>query len=32
MSYDWTGIGINGAPMTDGPFVGSYANFNVMGK
>jgi hypothetical protein len=41
MSYDWPDIpdgfggftsdGINGSPMIDPPFAGSYANFNVMG-
>ena len=31
MSTDWDGDGINGAPMTDGPFAGSHANFNLMG-
>ncbi len=29
MSYDWDLDGINGAPMTDGPFAGSNANFNL---
>ncbi len=32
MSYDWDLDGINGAGMTDGPFLGSLANFNVMGN
>ncbi len=30
MSSDWNNDGINGYPMTDGPFVGFNANFNVM--
>ncbi len=30
MSTDWNGDGVNGAQMTDGPFLGSYANFSVM--
>jgi hypothetical protein len=32
MSTDWDGDGINGAGMTDGPFAGSDANFNLMGN
>ncbi len=32
MSKDWDLDGINGAGMTDGPFAGSNANFNLMGK
>ncbi len=31
MSKDPTGGGINGYPMVDGGFVGSHANFNMMG-
>lgn len=31
MSKDWNGDGFNGAGMTDGPFMGVNANFNVMG-
>jgi hypothetical protein len=31
MSTDWDVDGINGAPMTDGPFAGVNASFNLMG-
>ncbi len=31
MSYDWDGDCVNGYGMTDGPFQGMNANFNVMG-
>jgi hypothetical protein len=31
MSTDWNLDGVNGAPMTDGPFAGFNVNFNLMG-